>query len=203
MPSTAPWRGPQSGGTVAALVGRCPRSGGRFRHLRVRSRYAIAAGGVLPPALGAPAGIVIVMTGAIYFADRRMKTADNYFRGFPTLWNVAAFYLFVSAGALARRRAGGAARGPHLHAVQVPASFRVARLRMVSMGAVVLWALLAAYALVRSLEPAPSWLAGWSSWRCILSASGLPRSVDMFAFSADPNAGCHDRCQKVDATRQM
>src|SRR6266702_1553315 len=52
--------------------------------------YAIAAGGVLPPWLGAPGGIVIVMTGAIYFADRQMKTADNYFRGFPTLWNVVA-----------------------------------------------------------------------------------------------------------------
>ena len=57
--------------------------------------YAIAAGGLLPPGLGAPAGIVIVMTGAIYFADRRMKTADHYFRGFPTLWNVVAFYLFL------------------------------------------------------------------------------------------------------------
>src|SRR5882724_9594552 len=39
--------------------------------------YAIAAGGVLPPWLGPPAGMVIVMSGAIYFADRRMKTADN------------------------------------------------------------------------------------------------------------------------------
>src|SRR5579872_6745472 len=57
--------------------------------------YAIAAGGLLPPPLGTLAGIVIVMTGAIYFADRRMKTADNYFRGFPTLWNVVAFYLFL------------------------------------------------------------------------------------------------------------
>ncbi len=47
---------------------------------------------LLPPWLGAAAGIVIVMSGAVYFADRRMKTADNYFRGFPTLWNVAAFY---------------------------------------------------------------------------------------------------------------
>src|SRR5579872_5990123 len=57
--------------------------------------YAIADGGLLPPVLGALVGIVIVMTGAIYFADRRMKTADNYFRGFPTLWNVVAFYLFL------------------------------------------------------------------------------------------------------------
>ena len=45
--------------------------------------YAIAGSGLMPPALALPAGIVIVITGAIYFADRQMKTADNYFRGFP------------------------------------------------------------------------------------------------------------------------
>jgi phosphatidylcholine synthase len=122
--------------------------------------YAIAAGGVLPPWLGPPAGMVIVMTGAIYFADRSMKTADNYFRGFPTLWNVVAFYLFVLKPA------------PWLAALLVALlavltfvpfkflhPFRVARLRVVSMGAVVLWALLAAYALARALDPGP-WVAG-------------------------------------------
>ena len=59
--------------------------------------YAIAAGGLLPPPLAIPLGIVIVVTGALYFADREMKTADYYFRGFPALWNVAAFYLFCSS----------------------------------------------------------------------------------------------------------
>jgi phosphatidylcholine synthase len=122
--------------------------------------YAIAAGGLLPPWLGAPAGIVIVMTGAIYFADRHMKTADNYFRGFPTLWNVVAFYLFVLkpppwlvAGLVALLAVGTFMPFKFLH------PFRVARLRAVSMAAVVLWSLLAAYALVRSLEPGP-WVAG-------------------------------------------
>src|SRR5262245_51916158 len=57
--------------------------------------YAITAGGLLPDLLALPAGILIVITGALYFADRQMKTADNYFRGFPTLWNAVAFYLFV------------------------------------------------------------------------------------------------------------
>jgi phosphatidylcholine synthase len=118
--------------------------------------YAIAAGGLLPPWLGAPAGIVIVMTGAIYFGDRRMKTADNYFRGFPTLWNVVAFYLFVlkpapwlAAGLVGLLAVLTFVPFKFLH------PFRVARLRIVSMGAVVLWSLLAAYALVRGLEPGP------------------------------------------------
>ena len=42
-----------------------------------------------------PLGVVIVVTGSLYFADRSMKTSDYYFRGFPALWNVAAFYLFL------------------------------------------------------------------------------------------------------------
>src|ERR1700745_2065937 len=52
--------------------------------------YAIAAGGVLPDLVALPAGLLVVVTGALYFADREMKTADNYFRGFPALWNAIA-----------------------------------------------------------------------------------------------------------------
>jgi phosphatidylcholine synthase len=123
--------------------------------------YAIAAGGLLPLWLGAPAGIVIVMTGAIYFADRRMKTADNYFRGFPTLWNVVAFYLFVlkpapwlTAGVVALLAVLTFVPFKFLH------PFRVARLRTVSIGAVVLWSLLGAYTLTRALDPGPWVVAG-------------------------------------------
>ncbi|MCO5129368.1 MAG: phosphatidylcholine synthase [Xanthobacteraceae bacterium] len=57
--------------------------------------YAIAASRLLPPVAAALIGVGIVVTSALYFADRRMKTADNYFRGFPALWNAAAFYLFL------------------------------------------------------------------------------------------------------------
>ena len=57
--------------------------------------YAIAASGFLVPHLAPLIGIAVVVSGALYFSDLRMKTGDNYFRGFPTLWNVAAFYLFL------------------------------------------------------------------------------------------------------------
>lgn len=57
--------------------------------------YAIAASGFIVPWLALPLGFAIVMSSALYFADLRMKTDDNHFRGFPTLWNVAAFYLFL------------------------------------------------------------------------------------------------------------
>jgi phosphatidylcholine synthase len=57
--------------------------------------YAIAASGLLPEALAIPSGLIVVISGALYFADRNMKTAENYFRGFPAAWNLVAFYLYV------------------------------------------------------------------------------------------------------------
>ena len=122
--------------------------------------YAIAAGGLLPDALAATAGMLIVVTGAIYFADRSMKTEDNYFRGFPTLWNVVAFYLFIlklppwlAAAAVALLAVLTFVPFKFLH------PFRVARLRGVSLMAMVLWSVLAAYALAQTLAPGP-WVAG-------------------------------------------
>ena len=57
--------------------------------------YAIATSRLLMPAAAPLLGIGIVVSSALYFADRRMKTSDNHFRGFPALWNAAAFYLFL------------------------------------------------------------------------------------------------------------
>lgn len=57
--------------------------------------YAITASGLLWPLAAPILGVGITVSGALYFADRRMKSADNHFRGFPGLWNVAAFYLFL------------------------------------------------------------------------------------------------------------
>src|SRR5216683_2569699 len=59
---------------------------------------AMGAGVALLALLAAAApllGAGVVVSGALYFADRRMKAADNHFRGFPALWNAAAFYLFL------------------------------------------------------------------------------------------------------------
>jgi phosphatidylcholine synthase len=122
--------------------------------------YAIAAGGLLPAALALPAAVVIVVTGALYFADREMKTADNYFRGFPALWNAAAFYLFllkpapwVAAAVIVVLALLTFTPFKFLHPM------RVARLRAVNVAAVLLWAALALIAVLRDLDPGP-WVAG-------------------------------------------
>jgi len=57
--------------------------------------FVIFESGLLPAAAAIPIVVGIAVSGALYFADRRMKTPDNFFRGFPALWNVVAFYLLL------------------------------------------------------------------------------------------------------------
>jgi phosphatidylcholine synthase len=122
--------------------------------------YAIAASGLLSPPLDAAAGIAITVTGALYFADRCMKTPDNYFRGFPTLWNAAAFYLlllrpspWLSAGAVALLAVLTFVPFPFIHPL------RVRRLRGLTLALLALGAVLAAVALMRDLAPG-IWVTG-------------------------------------------
>ena len=49
----------------------------------------------LPPVLGAICGVIVAVSGALYFADTRMKRPDNSFRGFPAVWNMPVFVLYT------------------------------------------------------------------------------------------------------------
>lgn len=49
----------------------------------------------LSPLLGAIAGIIITVSGALYYADTRMKQPNNSFRGFPVVWNMATFVMYA------------------------------------------------------------------------------------------------------------
>jgi phosphatidylcholine synthase len=118
--------------------------------------YAIGASGLLPHAVALVSGVAICMTGALYFADRRMKTADNYFRGFPVLWNLAAFYLFVLQPP---PWIGAAAIAALLVLTFLPIKFlhplRVAHWRRFNVALLIAWALLALLAVAADLSPGP------------------------------------------------
>ena len=118
--------------------------------------YAIAASGLLPHALAVPAGIVVVLTGALYFADRQMKTSDNYFHGFPAVWNLGAFYLYLleppewlAAGMIAALAVLTFAPVKFLHPL------RVKRLRPFNIALLAAWAVLALWAVIADLAPGP------------------------------------------------
>ncbi len=118
--------------------------------------YAIAASGLLPQALALVSGVVVCMTGALYFADRRMKTEDNYFRGFPALWNLAAFYLYIlqppewtAAVAVFLLAALSFIPVRFLHPI------RVKHWRPFNVALLAAWAVLAFLAVAANLEPGP------------------------------------------------
>jgi len=52
--------------------------------------------GLIPETLAFPLASAILLSSVYVFVRRDMKTQDNYFRGFPALWNVVALYLFVA-----------------------------------------------------------------------------------------------------------
>jgi phosphatidylcholine synthase len=112
--------------------------------------YAIAASGLFSDMIAVLLGIAVAVSGALYFADRRMKTMDNHFRGFPTLWNAAAFYLFLLRPA--------PLIGASVVALLVVATFlpinvihpvRVERWRRVNLALTVIWGLLVVFTLWR------------------------------------------------------
>ena len=50
---------------------------------------------LLPGTLALPLAAAILVSSLYVFARTDMKTDDGYFRGFPALWSVVAFYLLV------------------------------------------------------------------------------------------------------------
>ncbi len=115
--------------------------------------YAITASGLLLPLAAPLLGIGITVTGALYFADRRMKSHDNHFRGFPGLWNVAAFYLFLLHPSPALASLGVV--------VLIVATFlpfhvvhpvRVRRLRWLTLSLIAIWAALMIFTLASDFD---------------------------------------------------
>jgi phosphatidylcholine synthase len=115
--------------------------------------YAITASGLLLPLAAPLLGVGIAVSGALYFADRRMKSPDNHFRGFPGLWNVVAFYLFAlhlppvlsSLGIMVLI----ALTFAPFHVVH---PIRVTRLRWLTLSLIAVWAALALFTLASDFD---------------------------------------------------
>jgi phosphatidylcholine synthase len=101
-------------------------------------------------------GLIVIIASALYFADTRMKTKDNWFRGFPGLWNVFVLYLFVfrlpwlvNAAAMLIAAALMFAPVVFVHPL------RVVRMRPATIAATLAWILFAGAAIIQRLEPDP------------------------------------------------
>ena len=119
--------------------------------------YAITASGLLLPLAAPLLGIGIVVSSALYFADRRMKASDNHFRGFPALWNAVAFYLFLlHPPPLLSSVAVAILIALTFMPIHVVHPFRVIRLRWLTLWLLGAWAVLAVMTLVYDFNVGPS-----------------------------------------------
>ena len=51
--------------------------------------------GLLPPAAAVPVVSLVLVASGYGFAQTAAKTPDHFFTGFPSYWNIVAFYLYV------------------------------------------------------------------------------------------------------------
>ena len=57
--------------------------------------FALYQSGFMGEGLSFLSAAIIVVSSAIYYADTGMKTKENFFKGFPVVWNMVVFTLFV------------------------------------------------------------------------------------------------------------
>jgi len=141
--------------------------------------FAVVASGLLPFSLAVSCAVAIIISGALYFADREMKTADYYFRGFPAVWNVPLFYLFllqppawIAALAIFLLALCTFLPIPFVH------PFRVRHGRIVSIALLVVWSVLACVTLLRDMMPGPWITAALCVIVLYFLGAGLLRRAD-------------------------
>lgn len=97
--------------------------------------------GLVPDGWGIPAAAYIMTTSLYCFGNREMKTDDNYFSGFPAVWNLVVLYFYIAGS------------GPWLNLAVIVAlgiltfiplkfvhPFRVVHLRALTLALTALWA---------------------------------------------------------------
>lgn len=57
--------------------------------------FALYQRGFMGEGLSFLSAAIIVVSSAIYYADTGMKTKENFFKGFPVVWNMVVFTLYV------------------------------------------------------------------------------------------------------------
>lgn len=115
--------------------------------------FALYESGYMGTGLSFLSAAIIVVSSAIYYADTGMKTRENFFLGFPVVWNMIVFTIFVTGpdeyvafGVVVIAAVCSFLPVWFLHPV------RVVRLRTLNLTMLTLWAVFGAVALLQNLE---------------------------------------------------
>lgn len=121
--------------------------------------FALYESGMIGEIMSFVCAALIVVSSAIYYANMGMKTSENFFSGFPVVWNMLVFTLFAI----------GASEWTAMIVVFtavfltfLPIHFlhpvRVVRLRPLNLTIFLAWCLFSAWSLLLDFE-SPAWLA--------------------------------------------
>ncbi|WP_405023120.1 phosphatidylcholine synthase [Mesorhizobium sp. P13.3] len=113
--------------------------------------FALYQRGLMGENLSFLSAAIIVVSSAIYYADTGMKTKENFFKGFPVVWNMVVFTLFVIEPGQWVSFAVVVVAGILTF---LPINFihpvRVVRLRPINLGMTLLWCAFGALALAQA-----------------------------------------------------
>ena len=118
--------------------------------------FALYQRGFMGEGLSFLSAAIIVVSSAIYYADTGMKTKENFFKGFPVVWNMIVFTLFVIQPGEYVSFAVVVIAGIMTF---LPVNFlhpvRVIRLRPVNLSVFFVWCALGAIALFQAMDASP------------------------------------------------
>lgn len=127
--------------------------------------FALYKSGMIGEPWSFVAAGLIVVSSAIYYADTGMKTDEYFFSGFPVVWNMVIFTLFVIQAS--------ATTALSVVIISVILTFlpinflhpvRVKRLRTLNLVVFALWCVLSGYSLLLHFD-SPAWLV----WGVVLT----------------------------------
>ncbi|MGG7519458.1 phosphatidylcholine synthase [Allorhizobium undicola] len=111
--------------------------------------FALYQSGMIGQPWSFVAAGMIVVSSAIYYADMGMKTDEYFFSGFPVVWNMIVFTLFViDASALTAMIVVTVSVLLTFLPIHFLHPVRVKRLRPLNLGIFLLWCVLGGYALL-------------------------------------------------------
>jgi phosphatidylcholine synthase len=125
--------------------------------------YMLYQASLLPPSAALPVASMICVASVYQFCQASAKTADHYFTGFPSYWNVAVLYLLAMK---LSQTSNLLIVLLLILLVFVPIKYiypsRTRRLRKLTIGLTTIWTLVMVVILWQLPDPSP-WLV-WPSW---------------------------------------
>lgn len=117
--------------------------------------FALYQRGFMGEGLSFLSAALIVVSSAIYYADTGMKTKENFFRGFPVVWNMVVFTLFViQPGEYVSFAVVVIAAIFTFLPINFLHPVRVVRLRPLNLGIFLIWCAASVIALLQHMNPA-------------------------------------------------